>query len=95
MPKQLRYEPEGNSPRYPLVIAEVDETTGALRRSTVTAIDDRQPDQGPAIQFSNFSLLENRESHGLELHLTTYGQERDPADWASADNYKYTLRIAR
>jgi hypothetical protein len=87
--------PEGNSPRYPLVIAEVDESTGALRRNTVTAIDDRRPEQGPAIQFSNFSLLEDRESHALELHLTTYGQERDPADWASADNYKYILTIVR
>jgi hypothetical protein len=87
--------PEGNSPRYPLVIAEVDEATGCLRRDTVTTIDDRQSDQGPAVQFSNFSLLENRESHELELHLTTYGQEKAPADWASADNYKYTLKVVR
>jgi hypothetical protein len=57
------------------------------------AIDDRQPGQGPGLQLSNFSLLENRETHELELHLTTYGQEEDAADWASADNYKYTLTI--
>jgi hypothetical protein len=87
--------PEGNSPRYPLVIAEVDEATGRPVRSTVTAIDDRRPDQSEAIQFSNFSLVENRETHELELHLTTYGQERAPADWATADNYKYTLKIVR
>ncbi len=87
--------PNGNSPRYPLVIAEVGETIPALRRSTVTAIDDRQPHQGSDVQFSNFSLLENRETHELELHLTTYGQEKDPADWASADNYKYTLTVKK
>jgi len=80
--------PTGNSPRYPLVIAEVDEKTAALKRTTVTAIDDRQNGQGD-IQFSNFSLLEDRETHLLELQLTTYGQEPNPADWATADCYKY------
>jgi len=84
--------PRGNSPRYPLIIAEVDEAKAALKRNTVTAIDDRRPGQGD-IQFSNFSLLENRETHELELHLTTYGQEPNPADWATADNYKYTLTL--
>jgi hypothetical protein len=48
--------PSGNSPRYPLVIAEVDEAIPALKRKTVTAIDDRRPGQGAGIQFSNFSL---------------------------------------
>jgi len=84
--------PVGNSPRYPLVIAEVDESKAALKKGTVTVIDDRQPGQGD-IQFSNFSLLEDRQSGALELHLTTYGQEPDPKDWATADNYKYTLRL--
>jgi hypothetical protein len=84
--------PQGNSPRYPLVIAEVNEEQAALRKSTVTVIDDRQNGQGD-IQFSNFSLLEDRETHALELYLTTYGQEPDPADWATADNYRYSLQI--
>jgi hypothetical protein len=35
--------PNGNWPRYPLIIAEVDENKAALKRSTVTAIDDRNP----------------------------------------------------
>jgi len=84
--------PKGNSPRYPLVIAEVDESRAALRRNTVTAIDDRKNGQGD-IQFSNFSLLENRHSHHLELLLTTYGQEHAPDDWATADCYRYTLSL--
>lgn len=85
--------PAGNSPRYPLVIAEVDEEKAALRRATVTVIDDRRSDQGPGVQFSNFSLYEDRETHALILHLTTYGQESNPADWATADNYRYTLTL--
>jgi hypothetical protein len=85
--------PAGNSPRYPLVIAEVDEEKAALRRSTVTVIDDRHSDQGPGVQFSNFSLHEDRETHSLVLHLTTYGQEADSADWATADNYRYAVTL--
>jgi len=84
--------PEGNSPRYPLVIAEIDEAAAAPRRDTVTAIDDRQPGQGD-IQFSNFSLFEDRQTRELLLHLTTYGQEPDPRDWATAENYRYALTL--
>ncbi len=81
--------PDGNWPRFPLVIAEVDEKIPALKRSTVTAIDDQRPGQSPKLQFSNFSLLENRETHDLEMLLTIYSE--DPADWRNADCYKYTL----
>lgn len=85
--------PRGNHPRFPLVVVEVDETTGCPRRETATVIADRQPYQGPRIQFSNFSLLEDRESHTLELHLTTYGQHPDPDDWATADSWRYRVRF--
>ena len=75
----------------PLVIAEVDEKIPALKRSTVTAIDDRKPGESEKLQFSNFSLLENRETHELEMLLTTYSQ--DPPDWRNADCYKYILKL--
>jgi hypothetical protein len=45
------------------------------------------------VQFSNFSLYEDRQTHALVLHLTTYGQESNPADWATADNYRYTVTL--
>ena len=84
---------KGNRPRYPLVIAEVDETgaTPALKKDTVTAIDDRQPGQTHAIQFSNFSLLENRESHVLELYLTLYGEFA--SNTYDADCYRYLVTL--
>lgn len=85
--------PAGNSPRNPLVIAEVDEAAAALRKETVTVIDTRRPGQSAAVQYSNFSLLEDRETHRLELHLSTYGQEPDPTQVATADNYKYVLEL--
>ena len=83
--------PQGNAPRYPLVIAELDEAIPALKRATVTAIDDRQPGVHAALQLSNFSLLENPQTHDLELWLTRYGEA--PANVLSADNYKYTLSL--
>ena len=79
----------GNSPRYPLVIAEVDEEKVALKRSTVTIIDDRRPGEPAHLQLSNFSLLENRETHDFELYLTRSGEL--PDDWKNANAYKYTL----
>jgi hypothetical protein len=83
--------PDGNWPRYPLIIAEVDEKPAALKRSTVTAIDDRKPDQSDKLQFSNFTILEDRENHNIELLLTIYSE--DPSNWLNADSYKYTLKL--
>jgi hypothetical protein len=84
--------PQGNLPRYPLVIAEVDEAIPALKKNTVTAIDDKRPDQNDAIQFSNFSLLEDRESRSLELYMTLYGETASKFD---ADCYKYVVTLGR
>lgn len=86
--------PHGNDPRFPLIMAEVDETIPALKRHTVTTIDDRdERKQGFHVQFSGFSLLENRETHDFELYLTTFGQEPKEEDYNSADNFKYTVTL--
>ena len=81
--------PRGNWPRYPLVIAEVDETIPALKRDTVTVIADRSPEQTAYVEFSNFSLLEDRETHEFEITLTAFGESRDHIN--NAHCYKYTL----
>ncbi|MBN2309243.1 MAG: exo-alpha-sialidase [Candidatus Hydrogenedentes bacterium] len=81
--------PSGNSPRYPLIIAEVDESVPALKRNTVTVIDDKGPGDSPQLQLSNFAVLENRESHEVEVYLTRLGS--DPDDFWGADAYKYML----
>lgn len=86
-----RVPPRGNWPRYPLVIAEVDEEKAALKRNTVTLIDDRLPHQGEYVEFSNFWALENRETHHIEITLTAYGE--DPAQVNNANCYRYVLEI--
>ena len=83
--------PKANSPRYPLVIAEVDETTAALKRSTVTLIDDRAEDDSPRLQLSNFSFFEDRRTHHLEIYLTRLGEDAD--DFWGADAYNYILTL--
>lgn len=85
--------PRGNHPRHPLVLAEVDEASAGLKRETITVIADRLPHQGPEIQFSNFSLFEDRETHAYELFLTTYGQEPDRSDWATADSWRFSVTL--
>jgi hypothetical protein len=102
--------PSGNSPRYPLVIAEVNETgTPSLKKHTVTLIDDRQDDpsqpsyQSEFLQLSNFSLLENRETHDFDLYLSALGElsgsnpggtvAQQQLFW-TANNYKYTIDVA-
>jgi len=96
-----RNPPSGNSPRYPLVIAEVDEDMPALKRSTVTVIDDRLPSDSRDLQLSNFSLIENRRTRCFELFLTRIGERalmRGPdkdvypcREFWTADCYQYTL----
>ena len=90
--------PDGNRPRYPLVIAEVDEAIPAIRRSTVTVIDDRRPGEGKMLALSNFSVFENRETHSLELYLSRYSAsvddpEKDPEGMYDADGYRYVIEV--
>ena len=87
--------PRGNWPRYPLVIAEVDETSPAIKRGTVTVIDDRGPGQSPFVEFSNFSLLEDRQTHELELYLTAYGESLEHINNANCYRYALALKEAR
>jgi hypothetical protein len=86
--------PDGNGPRYPLQIAEVDETIPALKRDTVTLIDDRDPERDSEhVQLSNFGLLENRETQEIELYLTRLGERGTGPDTWTADTYRYTLEF--
>ena len=62
-------------PRFPLVIAEIDEAIPAIRRNTVTVIDDRAEGESDMIQLSNFTILEDRETHAIELYMSRLGAD--------------------
>jgi hypothetical protein len=86
--------PEGNRPRYPMVIGEVDRRSGLLRRDTVTVIDDRRPEDGELLSLSNFFAREDRETHELVLHLSRQGAKSTArkADF-SADAFLYRIKV--
>ncbi len=87
--------PRGNSPRYPLVLAEVDPRSGMLVRGSVSILDDRRSDESPRLTLSNFYVREDRESGHLLLHMTRLfaNQQPDaPTDWtADAMQYRYVI----
>jgi len=64
---------KGNWPRFPLQIVEVDETYGTAKRDTLTVIDTRREGESDAVQLSNFSLLDDRETGDIECYLTKIG----------------------
>jgi len=88
--------PKGNSPRYPLMLGEVDRHTGCLIRDSLAVIDDIQPSESPKLTLSNFLVREERGSGDLLLHLTRlfandFGQTKGH-DW-TADAWVYRITV--
>lgn len=82
--------PEGNLPRYPLYIGVVDEERLALERDSLLVVDDRGTDDPESIHFSNFLLLEDRETLDIELYMTR-GAAWDVPGWKSSV-YRYLFK---
>jgi hypothetical protein len=70
----------------PAAIAEVRSGQAARFKAGRTA-------GSAGIPAGDSTLLEDRETHNLEMILTTYSQEPDPSDWRNADAFKYTLTL--
>ena len=85
--------PRGNGPRYPLVIAEIDEDMPALKKDTLTVIDDREPETEAPTMGLWGKPFENRETLDLELFLTRHWTHADPAQKWTADAYRYTITL--
>ncbi len=80
----------GNYPRYPLVIAEVDER-GLLVKESLAIIDTRRDGDGEQLQLSNFSFLQDRDTGLIELYLSKHGQRED-YPW-QADCWRYLIDV--
>ena len=88
------YPINGNSPRYPLQVVEVNETYGTAKRNTLTVIDTRREGESEYVQLSNFALLDDRETGDIECYLTkicTLGMEADRL-WKGAA-WKYRIQL--
>lgn len=83
--------PRGNSPRYPLVIGEVDPKTLLLRKESVALIDTRGPDDHADLQLSNFFAYEDRENRQIVLTVTRF-LSRGLAAW-DGDSYLYRIAV--
>ncbi len=64
---------------------------GLLVKKTLTVIDTRSGSDGPNLQLSNFSLLQDRETGLIELYLSRLGQ-REANLW-HADCYRYIIDL--
>lgn len=84
--------PNGNWPRSPLVIVEVQDEPFALKRETIFAVDERNYNDSPRVQMSNFRFYQDRETGDVVIFLTRYG-EFSEKEWMLADYYRYRARM--
>lgn len=78
-------------PRCPLNIAEVDERRRALIRDSVRVIETRRPGDSPQVQFSNFRVYEDRETHEFVLTMPRI-YEREGGD-VTSPAYEYRFGV--
>jgi hypothetical protein len=85
---------QGNFPRSPLYIAEVQEEPFALKRATIIEIDRHTPEEDPQVQHSNFKVYQDCESGDLIFFLTRYGEHGvNGNDWINADLHRYRVSL--
>jgi len=76
---------QGNNPRWPLQICQVDETHGYLLKDTLTVIDTVRDGQ-TSVDLTNFNIVENPETLALELRLSKVnfnGERQEENAWYS------------
>lgn len=83
----------GNYPRVPLVVAEVQEEPFALKRDSLFIIGDQGPGEPEQVQMSNFRFYQDRVNGDLVVFVTRYA-ERSAKDWMLADYYRYRVEVS-
>ena len=66
----------GNFPRYPLYLAEIDETTLTVRKDSLRVIDTRRDGQSAEVQYSNMLSHEDRDTGEIVVRLSIYDVDR-------------------
>ncbi len=83
---------DGNWPRAPLHIAEVQEESFAIKKDTITVIDKREGNDTDKTQISNFRYYQDRETGDVVVYATRFG-ENDAKLWKKADHYEYRVAV--
>lgn len=87
--------PARADPRYPLQIVEVDEDQLALKRDTLTVIEDRAPGETHWVRFSNFFVYNDRETQDIVLLMQkSYCELQEDLDQQPHPSYRYRIRVA-
>ncbi len=87
--------PNGNLPRRPFVVGEVDQKTLLLKKETVVALDDLKPGDNLTMNLSNFHAFEDRKTHEIVFCMPRWYANRkdaDTSDWTT-DTYRYRVHI--
>lgn len=82
--------PDGNGPRYPLYVAEIDEDKVAVLRESLVLVDSRREGDSERLQLSNFSVIENRKTLDIEIYLTRIGEKKDHFWQGAVHKYTFT-----
>lgn len=81
--------PDGNAPRYPLVIGEVDPQSLMLIRESVFTIDTRQPHEPETISMHRLELHEDRQTGEFVAYMTRCNV--DAAGTYTGDSWEYRI----
>lgn len=80
--------PNGNGPRYPLIVGRVDPETLLLVKDSVTVIDDRRAGDSPKLHLSNFNVVEDRRNGDFLLRMPRRDDGLQPLLPASVNLYR-------
>jgi hypothetical protein len=80
----------GNMPRTALMTAEMQEEPFALKRDTIFVIDERNSNDSPELQLSNFRFYQDRETGDVVLFMLRYC-EHGLKEWWRSDYYRYRI----
>jgi len=83
--------PDGQLPRHPLVIGEVDTESLLLLKDTLATIDTREPGDPEGLQLSNFLAHEDRADGTIMLDMTRYMPDSQ-GRWVG-DAYVYRIAV--
>jgi len=85
--------PQGNLPRRPLVVAEVDESSGCIIKKSVRTVADQSINQSEHIQFSNFRVYEDFTSKEFVVVMPHIGASYKGGEYFDLTSPAYSHRF--
>ena len=93
VPPEAAHTIQGNYPRFPLTIVEIDETCGTAKKDTLTVIDTKRGNESEFVQLSNFCAYQDRETGYLHVILTKFGQHYPAESVWKSEVWEYEIEL--